>query len=65
MSCKFCDSPFDECDCWKSKISPSERLLLQAASVAKWEARKEEEKPRPIIVMRGQFGNRKAEKRSA
>jgi hypothetical protein len=62
MACKFCSSPFDECDCWKGKLLPSERLILQAAAVAKWEMREEE---KPIIVMRGQFGNRKAEKRSA
>jgi|WetSurSiteA1Bulk_404760.scaffolds.fasta_scaffold758048_1 hypothetical protein len=65
MSCKFCASPFDECDCWIGKLRSDERILLQEAALAKWEIKREAEKVRPVIIRRGHFGNKRAKKRIA
>lgn len=56
MSCKFCDSPFDDCDCWKCRLLPEERILLVNIMLAKLEAERD---AKSIIVTRGQFGNKK------
>ena len=69
MSCKLCDSPFTNCDCWKSRMNSEERILLQDAAVARSELkldRKEFEKWKEGgAIVRGQFGNRKVGRRNA
>jgi len=60
------------CDCWKERIAPSTREDRQLLAIARWfatDARERHEARQrarhPADVVRGQFGSRKAERRSA
>lgn len=72
--CPVCGSPMfaSGCDCWKERLAPSTRDGRLLLAIARWEARNERERfearqraRHPGDVIRGQFGSRKAERRSA
>lgn len=72
MSCEQCGGPLP-CDCWKMPLSPARRIALQDIIVARYMAkldalaftRKQAQRPAAEALIRGQFGNKKARRRTA